>query len=189
MMVIGFFLFLPRVPMVSSLCFTCCDIIRLMLIRLSVMSLDVCTKLSLVAFLNPEQHVDWGNMDKRAIEPFFFFNTMTWFWLAENSSMIYLCLTESPPWSSSSFSRLSMAILQARFAFLHAIWLLRHDERSDNAEIKSDIQYIIRRKVVSLTLTSASDGFAFHSRWLAYQSLGLVLSPSVPCPIKKGLLC
>lgn len=42
---------LPRVPMVSSLCFTCWAINRLMLIKLSVMPLAVSVKFSLVAFL------------------------------------------------------------------------------------------------------------------------------------------
>lgn len=36
----------------------------------------------------------------------------------------YLCLKRSPPWRSSAFSRLSIAILQVRFAFLHEVWLL-----------------------------------------------------------------
>lgn len=42
---------LPRLPMVSSLCFTCSAIILLMDIRLSVMLPLVSTRLSLVTFL------------------------------------------------------------------------------------------------------------------------------------------
>lgn len=39
----------------------------------------------------------------------------------------YLCLKRSPPWRSSAFSRLSMAILQVRLAFLHEVWLLESE--------------------------------------------------------------
>ena len=46
-----FFVLLPSVPMVSSLCFTCSAIILLIDIRLSVMLPLVSTRLSLVAFL------------------------------------------------------------------------------------------------------------------------------------------
>lgn len=42
---------LPSVCMASSLCCTCCDIILLMPMRLSVMALDVWARLSLVVFL------------------------------------------------------------------------------------------------------------------------------------------
>lgn len=37
----------------------------------------------------------------------------------------------SPPCSNSSFSTFSMANLQARFAFLHAVWLLEPTEDQD----------------------------------------------------------
>ncbi len=52
----GFVFFLPSVPMVSSLCFTCSDIILLIDIRLSVMLLLVSTRPSLVAFLRTKTH-------------------------------------------------------------------------------------------------------------------------------------
>ena len=39
----------------------------------------------------------------------------------------YLCLKRSPPWRSSAFSRLSIAILQVRLAFLHEVWLLESE--------------------------------------------------------------
>lgn len=42
---------LPKEVTVSSLCWTCCAIMRLMLMRFSVMSLDVWAKLSFVFFL------------------------------------------------------------------------------------------------------------------------------------------
>lgn len=43
----------------------------------------------------------------------------------------YLCLVLwlSPPCSSLSFSMLSMASLQARLAFLHAVWLLETTDK------------------------------------------------------------
>lgn len=44
-------LYLPRMPMASSLCFTCSAIILLIDIRLSVMLLLLSTRLSLVTFL------------------------------------------------------------------------------------------------------------------------------------------
>lgn len=47
---------LPSVPIVSSVCFTCSDIILLIDIRLSVMLLLVSTRLSLVAFLRQKTH-------------------------------------------------------------------------------------------------------------------------------------
>lgn len=39
----------------------------------------------------------------------------------------YLCLKRSPPWRSCAFSRLSIAILQVRLAFLHEVWLLKSE--------------------------------------------------------------
>lgn len=52
-----YFLHQPSDVMVSSLCSTRCAIIRLMLIRFSVMSLVVCARPSLVVFLRTKKKI------------------------------------------------------------------------------------------------------------------------------------
>lgn len=124
------FLHLPSDVMVSSLCWTCCAIMRLMLIRFSVMSLVVWARPSLVIFLQKRYRtniiIPVNCMIHKPDPCLYASHSWDCFSNKQNTLSAYLCLTAlSAPLRSACFSILSMDSLLARLAFLQTVWLLQ----------------------------------------------------------------